>query len=178
MPKTVLRATLLSSAGLAAAAAAVLFLRSHSMSPPLPDGEYAVRNSATKLALDDPYSSTSSGEQIIQWDWNEGPNQKWVFSHRAKGCYTIRNSKSGLFLTDPGGPVEREVPLQQQTAKSDDSQLWCLSRSGSSFVISNKARNLLIQDASKSSKLGSGVILSPPSRERNQKVSWAISRST
>lgn len=178
MPKTVLRAILLCSAGAAVAVAAVLLFRARSMPPPIPDGEYAVRNSATKLALDDPYSSTLSGEQIIQWDWNEGPNQKWIFSHRTNGCYTIRNRKSGLFLTDPGGRTDREVPLQQQTARNDDSQLWCLSQSGKSFVISNKARHLRIQDASKTSKLGSGVILSPPSREHDQKASWAISRST
>jgi len=178
MPTRVLRNTLLWATGLAAAAGALFSFRYHPVSPPpIPDGDYAVRNSATKLALDDPYSSKLSGEQIIEWDWNQGLNQKWSFSYRGDGCYTIRNRKSGLFLTDPGAPTHGEIPLQQQTAKNDDSQLWCLSGSGNTFMIRNKGRDLLIQEPSKGSKLGSGVVLSAPRRELDSKVKWAISRS-
>ena len=105
-------------------ATAAVYLSVHStVAPPIPDGDYSIRSRSTNLVVDDPFSSRNSGEQMIRWDWNNGLNQKWHFAYQGRGYYTIQNMKSGLFLTDPGGPTERSVPLQQQKARNDDSQM-------------------------------------------------------
>lgn len=149
-------------------------MRLYSAPPPIPEGDYMVRNASNTLVLDDPFSSRESGEQIIRWNWNRGLNQKWHFAYHGGGHYTIQNVKSGLFLTDPGGPVLRNVPLQQQSARNDASQLWRLYRTGSSFKISNKARHLLIEDPGVGSSLGTGIVLVSGSGAPDGNVSWTI----
>lgn len=138
----------------------------------LPDGNYSVTNQASSLALDDPGYSKISGQQIIQWSGNGGPNQKWHFARQANGYYTIQNVWSGLFLTDPGGTSAQGVGLQQQVARNDDSQLWSLIPSGASFVILNKAGNLAIDDPAYSGSAGTAMILWGDNGGGNQQ--WAV----
>lgn len=156
-------------------ATAAVYLSVHStVAPPIPDGDYSIRSRSTNLVVDDPFSSRNSGEQMIRWDWNNGLNQKWHFTHQGRGYYTIQNMKSGLFLTAPGGPTDRGVPLQQQKARNDDSQKWLLDPVGSGFVIENKARHLFVDDSASGSKNGSGIVLSAEAGLGDRKSSWAI----
>lgn len=177
MQTTLMRTTFLGVAVITVASI-VLFKAKSMPPPPIPDGNYEVRNSASNLVLDDPYSSQVPGEQMIQWDSNGGLNQKWHFVHRGNGFYTIQNVKSGLFLTSPSGSKEKEPPLQQQKATNDDSQLWQLSASKALFVIKSKASALRV-DAASGSKLGSVVVLSSPSKKTDdRKCIWAMNRSS
>ena len=138
----------------------------------LPDGDYTLTNQASSLVLDDPGYSTISGQGIIQWDTNGGPNQRWHFAFQNNGAYTIKNVVSGLYLTDPDGASSQGVKLQQQTSTGDASQLWVLTASGSNFVIHNKAGNLVIDDPASSTAQGAGIILWGQNGGRNQ--SWSI----
>ena len=139
---------------------------------PIADGDYMLTNQASSLVLDDPAFSTTSGEQMIQWPAHGGNNQKWHFALQQSGSYTIQNVSSGLFLTDPGGTSSQGVALQQQTVTNDASQLWVLTPSGSSFVIHNKAGNLVMDDPASSDIQGTRIILWPPHGGPNQ--SWSV----
>lgn len=138
---------------------------------PLADGNYSLINQASSLALDNPGFSTISGQPIIQWNTNGGPNQRWHFARQANGFYTIQNVWSGLFLTDPGGTSAQGVGLQQQAARNDDSQLWSLMPSGSFFTILNKAGNLVIDDPAFNASGGAAMILWGRNGGSNQQ--WA-----
>ena len=139
---------------------------------PIPDGDYTVTNAFSGLVLDDPGSSPNSAIQIIQWPATGNPNQTWHFALQSGGFYTIQNAASGLFLTYPGGTYLDGVQLQQQTATNDSSQLWKVTASGSSYVLSNKAGNLVIDDPAFSQQQGEGIILWIPNGGSNQ--SWFI----
>jgi len=156
-------------------ATAAVYLKARStVPPPLPDGNYAIRSRATNLVVDDPFSSRNSGEQMIRWDWNDRMNQKWHFAYQGGGYYTIQNADSGLFLTDPGGPSDRSVPLQQHKARNDEWQMWRLDRVGTDFAIQNKARHLFMEDSASGSKIGLGIVLSAGSRLGNPRSTWTI----
>ena len=139
---------------------------------PLADGVYSMTNLASKLALDDPGSSTASGVQIIQYGFHGAANQRWKFAWNGNGYYTIQNQASGLYLSDPNGSKTPATQLQQQTAGSPDTQLWSLSKSGSAWVIRSKASGLVIDDPGASSQARTGMILYPANGGGNQ--SWSV----
>ena len=139
---------------------------------PLANGSYAIMNQASKLVLDDPAASSTSGTQIIQYGVNGGANQEWKFTWNGGGYYTIQNAASGLYLSDPSGSKTPSTPLQQQSAGSPDVSLWSLSKAGSSWVIANKASGLAIDDPAASVEWGAGMILWPSNGGANQ--SWSI----
>lgn len=139
---------------------------------PIRDGEYQIANGASGLLLDDPGSSTRSGEQIVQSTADNSNHQRWYVAVQPGGFYTIRNVASGLYLTDPGASASEGAPLEQQGKTGDDSQLWHLSASGSAYVISNKASNLVIDDPAFNAQAGTVMILWRPNGGANQ--SWSI----
>jgi len=123
--------------------------------------------------LDNPGSSPESGQQIIQWPATGQANQRWHFAQQPGGFYTIQNVASGLFLTAPGGTLWRKgVPLQQQTATHDGSQLWMVNPVGAGYVLSNQAVNLVLDDPGSSPQAGEGIIFWPLHGGPNQR--WFI----
>ena len=138
---------------------------------PVANGTYAIKNVTTHLAVDDPGFSNVSGQQIIQWGYNGGSNQKWRFVANSSGYYTIQNSSSGLYLTDPKGATTSGTPLEQIGALNNDSQLWKLTASGGGYLIQNKAGGLVV-DAGSSTKQGSGLVLSRASGASSQ--NWQL----
>lgn len=138
---------------------------------PIASGVYSLKNVIDHLAVDDPGFSSASGQQIIQYGYNGGSNQKWLFSPEANGYYTIQNSSSGLYLTDPnnaspGAPLEQELPL------GDDWQLWSVvPASSGAYFVKNKASGLFI-DPGSSSTQGTGLILA--SQTGSARQSWSI----
>jgi len=141
---------------------------------PIHDEDYTVTNAFSGLVLDDPDSSPDSGKQIIQSPATGNKNQKWHFAQQPDGFYTIQNVASGLFLTYPGAADwEQRVQLQQQTATNDASQLWMVNPVGtSSYVIYNKAGDLVINDPEFSQQPGQGMVLSHVNGGTNQR--WFI----
>ena len=139
---------------------------------PLADGDYTLLNGASKLVLDDPGSSKSSGTALFQWVANGGLNQQWFFSSNGKGYYTIQNVSSGLYLADANGNATQGIHAVQQTATNDDTELWSLTKSGSGYVIQNKATGLVLDDSAGTKNSGASIILWRPNGGTNQ--SWAL----
>ncbi len=138
---------------------------------PLPNGTYVLTNQSSQLVLDDPNLAHTSGVQMIEWNLNGGPNQKWTFLF-GNGYYTVQNGASGLYLTDPNGASSPGTPLQQQAAETSDAQLWSLTAAGTSWVLHNKATGLVIDDPNYNKNPGTGIILWPQNGGINQ--SWSI----
>ncbi len=144
---------------------------------PLTDGDYTLTNNASQLVLDDPAASKTSGTNLYQWIANGGLNQQWFFSYNGKGYYTIQNVSSGLFLADANGSATQGIHAVQSSATlantaSDDTQLWSLTKSGSGYVIQNKATGLVVDDAGGTKNYGANIILWRPNGGGNQ--SWTI----
>lgn len=136
---------------------------------PVPNGSYTLTNQVSGLVLDDPHASTASGTQMIQWAANGGSNQRWTLQYSG-GYYTIQNSSSLLFLTDPG--LSGLDPLQQQTAQAGDTQRWSISSSGTSWTLHNKATGRVVDDAYGSTSQGNSMITWPANGGPNQL--WSI----
>ncbi len=139
---------------------------------PLADGDYTLLNNASKLVLDDPGSSSTSGTALFQWSANGGLNQQWFFASNGKGSYTIQNVSSGLYLADANGNASEGIHLVQQLPTNDNTELWSLTKSGSGFVIQNKATGLVIDDSAGTKNEGASIILWQPNGGSNQ--SWTI----
>ena len=138
----------------------------------LPNGQYTVTGQLSMLVLDDPGFNTSPGTQIIQWDLNAGPNQKWLFTGNGNGYYTIKNVWSNLYLACPSGSTSNGTPLAQLAADGSDSQLFSLSTFGSGYVITNKASGLVVDDSGFSVQRGAGMQFWVPLGNSNQ--AWLI----
>lgn len=138
----------------------------------LADGDYTLLNNASGLVMDDPAASSMPGTNMYQWVPNGGLNQQWFFSYNGKGYYTIQNVSSGLFLVDANGSATQGVHLAQAAVTNDDTELWSLMKSGSGFVIQNKATGLVIDDAAATKSAGASIILWGPNGGANQ--NWTI----
>ena len=140
--------------------------------PLVADGPYVMTNANSKLVLDDPGSSQSSGVAIYQWGANGGLNQKWFFSFNGNGYYSIQNVSSKLFLTDAGSASSPGVSLEQNTPLNTDAQLWSLTSTSSGLVITNKATGLVMDDSASTKATGAHIILWTPNGGLNQ--SWTL----
>ena len=94
----------------------------------LGDGSYLICPvSNTKLAV----TADSSGLSINER--KGGDNQQFRLDFHASGYYTLTNGESGLRLAAASGSVALAQPSAEQ------SQLWALVRSGSTFALQNRA---------------------------------------
>jgi hypothetical protein len=104
-------------------------------------------NEASGLVLDDPGSSTTSGQKIQQFQLNGGSNQQWQFILLSNGNFEIRNAASGLVLDDPGSSTTSGQKIQQYQWHWGSNQQWqCLPLSGGNVEIRNAASGLVLDD--------------------------------
>ena len=102
----------------------------------LGDGSYEINpvTSTTKPqgCLDVAHGGTADGDQITQYHWHKGPNQRWRLLPRADGFLAFVAGQSGKCLTAQGGPGAQVGPaegLQLTQYGRDDSnrdQAWAL----------------------------------------------------
>jgi hypothetical protein len=80
-------------------------------------------NQASGDCLDDPYSSTSSGTQLIQYSCHSASNQNWTFTPVAgtAASYTV-TSFAGLCVGVAGASTADNAAVQQQTCTGATSQ--------------------------------------------------------
>ncbi|NUS17231.1 MAG: RICIN domain-containing protein [Streptomyces sp.] len=100
-----------------------------------PAGPAAAATSFTSTAidqasgncLDDPYSQTASGVQLIQYSCNGGSNQNWSFTPAGTtaGAYTV-TSFAGLCLDVAGGSTADNAAVDQATCSGADNQRFTL----------------------------------------------------
>ncbi len=119
------------------------------------------------LVLDLSGADTKAGGAVVQWDWNNGNNQKWGFDLISPGYYQIINLNSGLCLSD--GPAGSQVT--QQSCQDDARFEWKVdpvqNRSGD-YVIVNKASGLVLDVNGASTSRGAKIVLWYRNDQNNQ----------
>jgi arabinogalactan endo-1,4-beta-galactosidase len=77
----------------------------------------------SKLVLDIKDSSEKEGASIIQWENNQGLNQRWYLENQGKDLYLIRSAlKPDLFIGVKNNEFKEGVELV--TTKNEDFSLW------------------------------------------------------
>jgi hypothetical protein len=89
-----------------------------------------VVNEASGKVLGDPGFSTSNGTGIIQWQWNGGHNEEWVFNAAGNGTTQIVNAFSGLSLGDPGFSTSNGTQMIQWGYTGAANMQWKLLAAG------------------------------------------------
>jgi hypothetical protein len=85
-------------------------------------------NQASGDCLDDPYSSTTSGTQLIQYSCNSGSNQNWTFTPvtGTTASYTV-TSFSGLCVDISGSSTADNAQVLQLTCNGQTNQRFTLA---------------------------------------------------
>lgn len=113
------------------------------------------------LAMDDGYSSTAEGNQILQYLRNDkGLNQQWQATAVWSGSYTLMNELSGKCLTVQGGSTTPGTAIVQSTCLTSMEQRWWFVSLGSD-VFELKASigtNLCVQAAGASTAPLTGLV--------------------
>ena len=102
----------------------------------LGDGSYEINPVTSRTnpqgCLDVAHGGTADGDQITQYHWHKGPNQKWRLLPRADGFLAFVAGQSGKCLTAHGDPTAlvgptQGLPLTQYGRNdSDPDQAWAL----------------------------------------------------
>jgi predicted outer membrane repeat protein len=82
------------------------------------------------MALDDPGSSRTAGQQMEQWTVNNGSNQAWTLNliqrMRVGGLMRLVNQASGLTLGVRGSSTAPGAAVEQNFWTGGDNQQWAL----------------------------------------------------
>jgi hypothetical protein len=126
----------------------VWMLQATSSAQIVQNGTYTLTNVGAGTVMDDPGSSLTSGGTIVGQTVDGGNDEKWVFTYKGNGYYTIQNLASGLYLIPAGKVASFYYPsLLQETATGTDWELWSISISGRGYCFSNKYTTDMISGA-------------------------------
>lgn len=98
----------------------------------LPAQNYKIVNANSGLVLEVPYSTTTPGAILDQWQWNGGANQQWNLVPIGNGWSYIQNVGNGQLVsvyansTDDGAQID-------QWPEGAPSQQWQIVPQGSSW---------------------------------------------
>jgi hypothetical protein len=131
---------------------------------PLVDGGiYYIQNMRSGKVLDVVNESKDLRAAIIQWDWWNGNNQKWIAKTEGLKTYSFRNKNSNMVLESPWGNNVWGTILQQWGYNGGDNQKWYLHYGGNSsnadwFTLRNKQNWLCIDVNAGSRSNGERII--------------------
>jgi hypothetical protein len=93
-----------------------------------PASTYQLVSVNSGMALDDPGSSHTAGQQMEQWTLNTGSNQAWALNlvqrNRMGGYLQLVNQASGLTLGTRGNSTTAGAAVEQNVWTGGDYQLW------------------------------------------------------
>jgi hypothetical protein len=95
---------------------------------PDPSVQYQIVARHSGKCLDVARAAVGNGAQVVQWDCNQGDNQKWQFTPVGNGDYKIIAKHSGKSLDVFGGIVSQGngVIVEQWDYNGAGNQLWRL----------------------------------------------------
>jgi hypothetical protein len=109
-------------------------------------GEHTIFNQANSLVIDNA-STTTQGAGMLQWGWNGGVQQKWIFSQNSDTSWNIINKYSGQALDDPNNSIINGTQIVQWGANSGSNQRWWVDvQSDGSYKIWNKQSSLALDN--------------------------------
>ncbi|MBW8886193.1 MAG: RICIN domain-containing protein [Fibrobacteres bacterium] len=129
------------------------------------------------MALDDPGSSHTAGQQMEQWTVNDGSNQAWSINlqqrNRLGGILRLVNQASGQTLGVRGGSTASGAAVEQNVWTGGDYQQWAWFPSTPDYLILNNARSGQALDViGASTSAGALIDQWPQNGGANQK--WSV----
>lgn len=102
---------------------------------PNPNDQYNIVARHSGKCLDVARAAQGNGAQVVQWDCNQGDNQKWQFTPVGSGDYKIIAKHSGKSLDVFGGIVSQGngVMVEQWDYNGGGNQLWQLIPVGDGY---------------------------------------------
>ena len=88
------------------------------------DGFYIIKQPGTDVALDVPYQSTLSGENVQVAKLNYCSAQQWAISRNGRNGYRLQAKCSGFSLDVSGGGAVSGTNVQQWQNNDSDAQSW------------------------------------------------------
>jgi len=97
----------------------------------IPNGTYIVTAVNSGLAIDDPDSSTTDGEDMQLYTVNDGANQQWKVTNLGNNVITLTNGSSGQLLDVSGDSKTAGALVDQWPGNGQTNQEWNVISVGS-----------------------------------------------
>ena len=97
----------------------------------IPNGTYIVTSVKSGLAIDDPDSSTTDGEDMQTYTVNDGTNQQWKVTNLGNNVITLTNAASGQLLDVAGDSKTNSALVDQWPSNGQTNQEWNVISVGS-----------------------------------------------
>jgi hypothetical protein len=138
---------------------------------------YYIQNKSSQKYLDVPGSSKKEGEQIIQWEFHGGINQKWTFIPSKDGLYFIKSECSGKYLEVPNSLGKDGINIVQNEFQGGENQKWNLVLNpDKSYYIISKVTGKYLDNLSDNKENGSKIIQWTGHGNGNQR--WFLKTAT
>jgi hypothetical protein len=95
------------------------------------NGTYVIKSVYSGLAIDDPNSSKTDGEDMQQYTVNDGTNQQWTVNNLGGNVITLTNVASGQLLDVAGASKVNSALVDQWPANGHANQQWNVISVGS-----------------------------------------------
>jgi hypothetical protein len=97
----------------------------------IPNGTYIITAVNSGLAVDDPDSSTTDGEDMQIYTVNDGTNQQWTVTNLGNNVITLTNGSSGQLLDVSGDSKTAGALVDQWPGNGQTNQEWNVISVGS-----------------------------------------------
>ena len=100
----------------------------------LEDGIYFLQNKFSDLYADIPDASMTEGAQLHQWTFHGAKQQRWKFTLKYDGYYTIRSVNSGsvsYYMGVQGDSASYDVAVVLRSTDLADGTKWTVSKTSS-----------------------------------------------
>ena len=125
------------------------------------NGNYTIQVSADESKVVDIASgSTQEGSKVQIYSSNGTEAQGFYIEKQANGYYTIKNVKSGRYLTAPTGytTVRNGTQVYQRLNCSELAKLWMIRKTNGSYILSSAYDGNYVLDIT-SAKIADGTVL-------------------
>ena len=90
----------------------------------IPDGTYVVSSVYSADAIEDPNSSTTTGQVMEQFPVTSAANQQWTLHNLGSNVVTLTNVSSGLAMEVTNGSLANSALVDQNTYTENAWQQW------------------------------------------------------
>ena len=134
------------------------------------NGTYPLIGLNSGMALDDPNSSTTAGEDMDQWTVDGGNNQAWVLTNLGGNVVTLQNVASGQMLDVAGASKTAGALVDQWYANGQTNQEWTIGTAGTSgyYTLTSVNSGMMLDVAGASKTAGAGIDQWPANGQTNQ----------
>ena len=104
---------------------------------PLQDGEYFIKINATGKYLAIEGISQKNGAKLVQWDFVNQANHKFILKHQGNSAYTLQAVHSQKYVSSDGANPKVGAHIIQWDWVNQDNQRWLITPapSGKGFVM-------------------------------------------